>query len=166
MEDKEELMKIKFTTMAAAALTFAAATTFSLAQEVHVPFHQLPPAVQKTAKQQSRGAKVRGYVRDRENGRTEYEVETIRNGMTKDVAIDAAGHVLEVEQQIPMSQVPSAARTAIEKGAVGGRVLRVEKVTSPGSSEVAYEAGIRVHGHYREVRVHANGSPAPESDSD
>lgn len=159
-------MKIKFTTIAAAALTFAAATTIGLAQEVHVPFHQLPPAVQNTAKQESRGAKVRGYVRDRENGRTEYEVETIRNGMTKDVAIDATGHVLEVEQQVPLSQVPSAARAAIEKRAAGGRVLRVEKVTSSRSSEVAYEAGIKLNGHYREVRVHANGSPATESDSD
>ena len=60
----------------------------------------------------------------------------------------ATGHVLEAEQQVPMSQVPSAARAAIEKGAAGGRVVRVEKVTSPGSSELAYEARIKLHGKY------------------
>lgn len=159
-------MKIKFTTAATIALTCAIAATFSYAREVHVPFHQLPPAVQKTVKKETRGATVRGYVRDRENGHIEYEVETARHGMTRDVAIDAAGHVLEVEQQVPMSQVPPAARVAINKGAAGGQLLRVEKVTSPSSPEVAYEAGIRVNGHYREVRVHADGSPAPESDAD
>jgi hypothetical protein len=163
---KEELMKIKFTTVAASTFAFALATTLCHAREVHVPFSQLPAAVQKAAQKESRGATVRGYVRDRENGRTEYEVETIRGGMTRDVSIDAEGHVLEVEQQVPMSQVPAGARAAIARGAVGGQVVRVEKVTSSMSSAVAYEAGIRAHGRYHEVRVHADGSPAPESDAD
>lgn len=159
-------MKIKFAMVTVAAFSFAFTAGYACAREVHVPFHQLPAAVQKTAKKESRGASVRGYVKDVENGHTEYEVETIQNGMTKDVAIDATGHVLEVEQQVPMSEVPAAARASIEKGAAGGKVVRVEKVTSPMSPEVAYEAGVRLHGHYREVRVHANGSPAPESDED
>jgi uncharacterized membrane protein YkoI len=163
---KEELMNIKFYTLATASLTLAMAATASYGQEVHVPFRQLPPAVQQAVKQQSQGATVRGYVRDQENGRTEYEVETVRHGLTRDISLDAAGHVLEVEQQVPLSQVPAAAKAAIEKGAAGGQLIRVEKVTSSMSSEVAYEAGIRTHGRYHEVRVHANGSPAPESDAD
>ncbi|ACO34663.1 MULTISPECIES: PepSY domain-containing protein [Acidobacterium] len=158
-------MKIQFNTLATASLALALAAGVSYAQEVHIPFSQLPPAVQQAVQQQkSHGATVRGYVSDRENGRTEYEVETIRHGMTRDISIDAAGHVLEVEQQVPLSQVPAAAKAAIQKGAAGGHLIRVEKVTSSMSSEVAYEAGIRAHGRYHEVRVHPDGSPAPESD--
>jgi len=167
MESKEELMKIKFNALAIASMALAMGATISYGQEVHVPFSQLPPAVQQAVQQQkSHGAAVRGYVRDRENGRTEYEVETIRHGMTRDISLDASGHVLEVEQQVPLSQVPDTAKAAIEKGAAGGHLIRVEKVTSSTSSEVAYEAGIRAHGRYYEVRVHADGSPAPESDAD
>jgi hypothetical protein len=42
--------------------------------EAKLDFSNLPPAVQKTAKQQSEGARVRGYSKEVEHGKTYYEV--------------------------------------------------------------------------------------------
>jgi len=120
----------------------------------------LPPAVQRTVQEQSKGATVRGLLTEVEHGRRIYEVEMTVNGHGKDVSMDASGTVLEVEEEVPLGSIPAAARAAIEKAAAGGKIAKVEKVT--GEKEVAYEAALRKDGKSSEVRVSADGSMLPE----
>ena len=84
----------------------------------------LPAAVQATAKEQSRGATVRGYTKEIENGKPEYEIETVINGMSKDIALDENGSVLEVEQQTKLASLPAAAREGLQKQAGPGKILK------------------------------------------
>ena len=125
-----------------------------------VKYGDLPPAVRETAEKASSGAIVKGYSKETHGGKTEYEVETIVDGKSRDISIDRSGKVIEVEQQISLSAVPAAAMAAIQKGAGDGSIQKVEEVKS--DLETAYEAEILRHGKHREIRVHADGSTAPE----
>lgn len=132
-----------------------------LASEQRVKLADLPPAVQATVKEQSKGATIRGFAREVENGKTTYEVEMTVNGHGKDIAMDEKGTVIEVEEEVPLDSIPSSAKAAIEKSAGAGKILKVESVAN-GATVVAYEAQVR-HGSKRsEVRVNPEGKPAPE----
>ncbi|MGA3324375.1 MAG: hypothetical protein ABSF45_07870 [Terriglobia bacterium] len=131
------------------------------ASEQRVKLSDLPLAVQATVKEQSKGATVRGYAKEVENGKTTYEVEMTINGHGKDISMDQKGTVIEVEEEVPLDNIPSSAKSAIEKAAGGGKILKVESVVH-GATVVAYEAQVQ-HGSKRsEVRVSPEGKPAPE----
>jgi uncharacterized membrane protein YkoI len=136
-----------------------AATVFGA--EKRVKMENLPPAVQKTVQQQSKGATIRGLSQDVEDGKTFYEAELKVNGHNKDLLIDATGAVVEIEEEVPLDSVPAAAKAAIEKGARKGKIATVESVTQ-NNSIVAYEAKIKTAGKNSEVRVTPDGAPAKE----
>src|SRR5689334_14100934 len=94
-----------------------------------VKMSELPEAVRRTVREQSRGAKVRGLSVETENGVTNYEVELKIDGRTRDVLIDPSGAVVAVEEQVALASLPPAVRTAIHQSAGGGRVVLVESIS-------------------------------------
>jgi hypothetical protein len=141
-------------------LALLIATGICQGNEKRIKYTDLPPAVRETEEKQARGAIVKGYSKEIDNGRTEYEVETILNGKSRDISIDPSGKIIEIEQEVSLDAVPAASKTAIQKGAEGGSILKVEEVKS--DSETAYEAQILRHGKHLEIRVYPDGSAAPE----
>src|ERR1051325_1898616 len=129
-----------------------------LAEERPIKQADLPGPVAKTVADQSRGAVVRGLSRERENGKTYYEVELRVNGRSKDVLIDTAGTVVEVEEQVNLADLPPAVRTALETGAGKGKIQVVESLSKQGKL-VAYEAHILTGKKRSEVRVGPDGKP-------
>ncbi|MCL6464580.1 MAG: hypothetical protein K6T49_08640 [Acidobacterium ailaaui] len=117
---------------------------------------EMPPTVQKTADEQSAGATVRGYAKDVENGRVEYEVELLVNGHTKDVTMDPQGRVTEIEEQMEMASLPVGVREALQKRATPGKIVKVESLTKHGSL-VAYEAQVVKDSRHFEVQVGPQG---------
>src|SRR2546426_2530144 len=103
-----------------------AGTVRSQNSEHRVKMGDLPEAVQKAVREQSRGAKVRGLSKEVENGSTFYEVELRINGHNKDVLIDPTGAVVEVEEEVPLSSLPAAVKAEIEKQAGKGKILTIE----------------------------------------
>jgi uncharacterized membrane protein YkoI len=142
------------------ALTLVISPVKTRASEKRVSFDDLPPAVKETVQKETQRATVYGYSKEVEGGRTEYEVEMIVDGKSRDISIDPSGKIIEIEQEVPLEAVPAAAMAAISKWANGGSIQKVEEVKS--DSETAYEAQILRYGNHREIRVHADGSPAPE----
>lgn len=132
-----------------------------VAQETKVQMKDLPPAVQKTVQEQTRNAKLRGFAKEVENGKTYYEAETTVNGKSRDVLIDADGTVVEVEEATTLAAIPEPARKALQQQAgASGKILRVETVTK--GSVVNYEAVIQKGGKKSEVAVHSDGSPVKD----
>ena len=132
------------------------------AQDTKVEFKDLPPAVQDAVKAQSQGATVRGYSKEVQNGKTEYEVQLLADGKKRDVSFDPNGTVLETEQEVAFDSVPLKARDAIKKAAAGANLERVEQVKS--GKATVYEAHFHQHGKKHEVRVLENGEKAPPED--
>ena len=136
--------------------------TLTRASEMKLNKADLPPAVRKAADHESRGATVRGYSKEVENGKTTYEVELMVNGHAKDVSMDPSGAVVEVEEVTPLESLPAAAREAIVKGAGSGKIIKVEAISNGKDPIEAYEASVRTNGKHSEVRVKPDGSRAPE----
>jgi uncharacterized membrane protein YkoI len=127
-----------------------------IAQEKKVALKSLPPAAQKTVQEQLKGAQLKGLSQETEDGKTVYELETMVNGKTRDVLIDANGTILEVEEATTLDAIPAQARAAIEKAATGGKIKTVETVTKGG--KVYYEAAITKAGKGSEIQVTADGA--------
>jgi uncharacterized membrane protein YkoI len=134
----------------------------AFAQEAKIQFKDLPEAVKATAKAQSQGATVKGYSKEVEKGKTEYEVQLIVDGKKRDVSIAPDGKVLETEEVVAFSSVPEKAQGAITREAAGSEVEKVEMIKS--DQTTVYEALVHKNGKKREVRVLENGEKAPAED--
>jgi hypothetical protein len=126
--------------------------------ESHVSCNTLPAAVLQHAKLEAGDATIRGCVKDKENGKLTYEVETLKDGKSKDITLDASGAVLEVEQEVAGSSLPAAVSDAIAKVANGNKVGKVESVTREGAI-ASYETTITSKGQRREVAFNPQGAP-------
>ncbi len=137
------------------ALFFAANAS---GKEKHIKRSDLPPAVQKTVDEQTRGATIRGYAMETEDGKVEYEVETIVSGHARDVSIAPDGKVLEIEEEVALATLPAGAREGLQRKAGKGKISKVESITKHGAL-VAYEAKVLTAGKKSEIQVGPDGKP-------
>lgn len=140
------------------ALMLIVVNSQASAQERKLKRSELPAAVQRTAAEQSRGAKVRGYSTEKDDGQVVYEVEMMVHGRSRDVTIDSTGNVLEIEEQVPFDSLPEVVRTGLRQLAGSGRIANVESLTK-GGTLVAYEAHVRAGTKRSEVQVGPDGKP-------
>ena len=142
-----------FTIILAIAALGGAAT----AAEKKLQMKDLPPAVQKTVQEQTKGAEIKGLSKETEKGVTSYEVESMVNGKHRDFLVDVKGAVTEVEDETALDTIPAAAKAAIEKKAGGGKIGMVETMTRGGATfyEAAYTSK---DGRKHEVLVKPDGT--------
>jgi hypothetical protein len=131
-------------------------SALSHAAEKKIPKSSLPPAVARTAEEQSKGATVRAYTKDTENGQVEYEVEMTVNGHSRDVSIGADGRMLEVEEQVQFGALPADAQQGLKQKAGKGAITKIESITKR-DAIVAYEAQVTMQGKHKEIQVGPNG---------
>jgi uncharacterized membrane protein YkoI len=124
--------------------------------EEKVALKDLPAAAQKTVQDLIKGAALKGLSKEADKGKTVYEVETIKNGKTRDALIDEGGVILEIEESTTLNEIPGPAKATFEKAATGGKVTKVETITQNGVTN--YEAVITKAGKSSEIKVSANGS--------
>ena len=141
------------TSLAAVLLAF----TFSaMAQERKIDQSALPPAVQKTISQQSKGATIKGYSTEREHGKQVYEAEMIINGHSKDIQIASDGAQNEVEEEVAFATLPQKVQSALKAKAAGAKITKVESLTKH-DKLVAYEAVILNGSKRGEIQVGPSG---------
>lgn len=146
------MKSILTTTLALSALLIVPA--FGAATKVKM--QSLPAAVQKTVKEQTKNATVLGIIKETENGKTVYEVESKVNGRGRDFIVDAAGALLEVEEEVSLDSIPAGAKAAIEKKSAGGKITKVETLAK--GKTVTYEASVAIKGRTSTISVAADGS--------
>jgi hypothetical protein len=120
-----------------------------------------PKSLFPLSKAQARGRACNrpcGCVKDRENGKLTYEVETLKDDKSKDITLDVSGTVLEVEQEVAVSSLPPAVSDAIAKAAHGRKPGKVESVTRQGAI-ASYETTITSNGERRQVAFSPQGAP-------
>jgi uncharacterized membrane protein YkoI len=151
----ESDMRRKKAILVTAALLLVTSTS---AQERRIKRSDLPAPVAQTAATESKGATVRGYAQETENGQTVYEVKLTFNGHTRDVQIDVSGNVLEVEEQVDIDKLPNEAKAALVAKAGAGTIAKVESLTKK-QKLVAYEAQVNNNGKKSEIQVSPTGAP-------
>jgi uncharacterized membrane protein YkoI len=118
---------------------------------------ELPPAVQKTVQEESKGAEIKNIGKETEKGVTQYEIETMLNGKHRDFNVDAKGTLLVVEEESTIDTLPPAAKAAILKKVGDGKLGMVELFKKSG--ETMYEAAYTTKaGKKHEVLVKADGT--------
>ena len=142
--------------IAAAFIFVTVLSSQATAQERRLTHARLPAAVRRTADEQSKGARVRGYSTEMDEGQRVYEVATTVHGRSRDVTIDSTGTVVEVEEQLVFDSLPEAVRTGLRQAAGSGRITKVESLTKHGTL-VAYEAQVRTGAKRSEVQVGPDG---------
>ena len=130
----------------------------NLAQEKKIKRSDLPPAVEKTVAELSKAATIKGFSQETEKGKTTYEVEMIVSGHTKDVAMDATGAILEIEEEVVLTALSPNVKAGLAAKAAGGAILKVESLTKNGRL-VAYEAKIKTGSKISEIQVGPDGNP-------
>ena len=125
------------------------------AADAKVQLKDLPPAVKATVEAETKNATLKGLGKEKENGKTVYEVETLVNGRTRDLMIDAAGKVYEVEEQLDADKAPAPVRAALE---AKGKIGVLESVMANGKT--TYEGQIQPKtGKKITLDLNADGTP-------
>jgi hypothetical protein len=125
------------------------------AQGEKVTLDQVPAAVRETLERVCRGAIVRDITKEIEGGKTLYDFEVTREGRAFEFDIAANGEVLSREEQVELSQLPSAVRQTIERAGKGGKVGTIMRVNEEGKT--SYEAEIAIKGKTIEIAIAADG---------
>ena len=131
---------------------------FTSAQEKRIKRSDLPPAVEKSVADVSKGATIKGFNQETENGKMAYEVEMTVNGHSKDVLIDPSGTVLEIEEEVAMDSLSAGVKAGLTEKASGGKIVKIESLTK-GGKLVAYEAQVQFSGKKKEIQVGPDGKP-------
>jgi len=151
--------------LVSASLTFGAAaiappqasarTTPTAKPASHVDLSKYPAAVRTTIEAETKNATLKSVSKETEKGKTQYEVETLVNGKTRDLLVDPAGKVIEVEEEIAVESAPAAVQDALRQR---GTVLRIESVLRDGVT--TYEASVQAKGGRKSsAALDAQGKP-------
>lgn len=132
--------------------------TYCLGQEKKIQRSDLPPAVEDTVAAEGRGAVIRGFSMENDNGQTYYEAEMTVNGHGRDVLIDKSGAVVEVEEQVLFDSLPASVREGLQAKAGKGKIVKVESIAKH-NRLVAYEGKVLTGTKKSEVQVGPDGKP-------
>jgi uncharacterized membrane protein YkoI len=137
------------------AVAIGAVSGLAYAADQTTTLKNLPPSVKATVDAESKGATVKSLSSEKENGKTVYELETLVNGRTRDLMIDAAGKVYVVEEQLDIDKAPPAVKAALE---AKGKIVALEAVMENGKTR--YEGQVQTKaGKKLAVEVDADGKP-------
>jgi hypothetical protein len=119
---------------------------------------KLPPAVRKTVEEQTKGATIKGFSSEKEDGKILYEVEMLIDGKHRDMTINRDGTIEEVEDQVDLSSLSAEVQKTITQRAGKSKILIVESLSKGGTLQ-AYEIGIRnAAGKRSEFQVNPDGT--------
>jgi uncharacterized membrane protein YkoI len=126
------------------------------AQEEKLARKDLPPAVEKTVAEQSKGATITGFSTEVEDGKKIYEAALVVDGHGRDISMDKDGRVLEIEDEVKLASLPPAVQDGLKAAAGKGTLGKVEALSKNGKL-VAYESVVTLAGKHHEVQVGPDG---------
>lgn len=155
-------MKLRQIILAVAALLIAAAIAGQAAAQEKkeekdqiLKMSRVPQKVQETIKTYATASEIKKITLGDADGTPAYEFEIEKAGRKSEVSITRDGKLLSTEEDMPLSEVPEAARKVINTQAAGGKVVSTEKAFENGKT--SYEAVVEKGGKRSEVSVTADG---------
>jgi hypothetical protein len=123
------------------AFSFSLMGLCVVAQEKKIAEKEVPAAVIAAFKASYPTATISGYSRERENGKTFYEIESKDGDIGRDVLYHPDGSVAEIEETMAASALPATAQEFIQSKYPGAVVTKAEKSTEKTAQgdKVGYE---------------------------
>ena len=129
--------RLTFGRSAFAIVAISLAGVSASAQEKKITEESVPAAVIKAFKASYPTATIKGFAREKEDGKVFYEIESQDGGIARDILYNSDGSVAEIEETVAVSDLPVAVREAVQSKCPGAVVARVEKITQ--GDKVGYE---------------------------
>jgi hypothetical protein len=98
-------------------------------QEKKIGRKDMPQAVLSAFEKSFPDAKVKSFSTESEDGKTYFEIESVRNKMTLDVSYLPDGSAMEIEQGITVGELLDAVKAAVKANYPHGRIAKAEKRT-------------------------------------
>jgi hypothetical protein len=124
------------------------------ASEKKIQKKDLPPAVAKAMESKVDGQRVVGYALETDDGGKTftYEMETEKDGLTRDVTFDPEGGLISVEQELRLDSAPEPVRTTVSSY---GKVAKLESVLKDGKT--TFEAHFHRGSKVNELKLTSDG---------
>jgi hypothetical protein len=119
---------------------------------------ELPKAIQDAFKKAYPTATIRGTAKETNNGKTEYEVESLDKGKARDLMYKPDGSVISVEEEINPADLPVPVMAAFKKLYPKATITVAERVTE--GAKIQYDLQIK-GAKQNEVSFLPDGKVAP-----
>ena len=124
-------------------------------QDQPLKMSQVPAKVQEAIKKYASPTEIKQISKGDVDGTIAYEFQIEKAGRKSEVSITPDGKFLTSEETVPLSELPEAARQAVNAQAAGGKVISMEKVVEHG--ETWFEAVLEKNGKQSEIAVSPDG---------
>lgn len=108
-----------------------------LGQEQKISANNVPPAVINAFKSSYPDATIKGFAREKKNGKVFYEIESKDGDVGRDVLYNSDGSVAEIEETVATSDLPAAIRESINSKYPNAVITKAEKTIQ--GEKVGYE---------------------------
>src|SRR4051812_193722 len=123
---------------------------------------KIPAPAAEALRKAAGSAKIEGVTLEKDGKLTVYEVQISEPGKAnREVSVTADGKVNAEEETVPLDKVPAAARKAIEAGAKGAKIERVQLIQRRAAGKT-YEALYVLKGKKTEVEYSEDGNVKAE----
>jgi hypothetical protein len=127
----------------------------AVAQEKKITAKDVPAAVITAFTNSYPNATIRGYAREKEQGKVFYEIESREGTMSRDVLYNADGTVAEIEESMAVTDLPADAQQAIKQKYPKAVIRLAEKTTA--GDKITYEVSLRQGKKRMSMEFDANG---------
>jgi hypothetical protein len=121
-----------------------------------VPLDKVPKVVRDTLRQYAKDEEIKSASKGDDDGTSVYEFDIEQGARKFEVSITTKGAFFGSEETIALTDVPNTPRAAIDKLALGAKVVSVEKALDKNKA-VTYEAVIDKAGKKTEYAVNTAG---------
>lgn len=111
------------------------------ADEEKIPLSKVPKAVIDAFKGKFPEAKINTAIKEEEDGKTVYEIESTLNGLAVDCVLKPDGEFVEIEKQIKADALPAAVADALKTKYPNATWSKIEEVTK--GDKVSYEVVVK-----------------------
>lgn len=150
-----KLTKVIFVSFAVSIIYLFITSTNMYAQEKKISEKEVPASVMSAFHKAYPKAEIKGTSIETEKGKKYYEIESIEGTKHIDLLISKDGQIAEVEETIPVEQLPSRIMKTLETKFKEMKIDKAEKVTRGAISN--YELVIESSMGKREVKLNAAG---------
>lgn len=152
-------MKVLVTSLFVVALSLTVVRADDAA--VEKKFSKIPKAAAEALRKLAGSAHIEAVNIEKDGKTTVYEVELKEAGKPdRETSVKADGSLNAEEFTIPLAEVPAAAKAAIEAGAKGATIKRVQHINRAG--KITFEALYANKSKETEVEYLEDGSLKPE----
>ncbi len=99
----------------------------ALAGETEITMKDLPTAVLASFHKAYPKAEIKGTAQETEKGETYFEIESVDNGLSRDLLYLADGTVVEIEESVDPAKLPASVKAFVKNKYPHGKIAAAEK---------------------------------------